>query len=100
MSNELDCPGIPPAPVFGLDPTRVGEALIRLGAASVLMGHDSIFGTAEPYLSNIERVGGSPEAVFVADILRRNMEDVAGRWYGGVDEACRMAATILEMIHG
>jgi hypothetical protein len=62
--------------VLELDPYKVGEALMMIGAMSVQLGHDTITGTIDPYLMGEPREEWSPEHLFVMDLLTKPPADV------------------------
>lgn len=59
-----------------LDPYKVGEALMMIGATSVQLGHDTITGIFDPYLMGRPREEWSPEQVFVLDLLTKDPAEV------------------------
>ena len=69
------------APVFSLDPEKIGNALLRLGAISSQLGHEAVKSTLQPYCSHPNQL--SPESRFVYDIITQSTPVIAERWYGG-----------------
>ena len=76
-------------PVFRLDPFKLGEILIQLGATSHNLGHSTPFSTVRSYW-NREHLA-SLEQQFVYDLLTQRREDIVARWYGNELDASLMA---------
>lgn len=75
--------------ITGLDAQAVGQILINLGAAAALAGHERPRSTVKDYCRVNET--SSEEMRFVRDMFSRKTVEIAGRWYGGRDEAARLA---------
>lgn len=86
-----------PAPVFDLDPAKLGEMLVRLGAISCQAGHRTVHGTITPYLKHPKVL--SPEARFLVDLLSKPVSRVVEQWYGGADNARRFEGALLPRRH-
>jgi hypothetical protein len=85
-------------PVFRLDPFRLGEVLIQLGAISSNLGHSDPFETVRSYW---HREGMETlEQRFVYDVLTQPNDVITERWYGGQLDARRMALAINLMATG
>jgi hypothetical protein len=93
-SNTVASLTIAHAPVFDLDPAKVGNVLLRLGAISCNLDHTTIRGTVTPYCQHPDEL--SPEARFVVDMLSgRPVSQLVDRWYGGERNAQRIGARLL-----
>lgn len=68
-------------PVFRLDPLKLGDMLMQLGALSHRLGHASPRETVKSYWSR-EHLD-SLEQQFIYDMIAGRSEDMAERWYGG-----------------
>jgi len=75
--------------IVNLDPEAVGQILINLGAAAALAGHEEPYSTVSDYCRVNE--ASSDELRFVRDMFSRKTAEIANRWYGGRDEAARLA---------
>lgn len=83
------------AAIFDLDPTALGEMVIRLGALSAALGHASVKSSAKDYV----RLGPqqSAELHFLRDLFVKKPEDYVERWYGSMTEAGVFAGTGLAL---
>jgi len=63
-------------PLAELDPAKVGYALMRIGCTSVQLGHQSIYGTVDPYLLSAPNGAYDAETQFVIDLLHKDPADV------------------------
>ena len=75
-------------PATHLDPKRIGEILLRAIPASAAAGHEYPRGTLEDYCRHLQ---GEAEMEFVIGMLSKSTPELAKRWYGGVDNASRIA---------
>jgi len=82
LVNPKTCPET----AFDLNPQRIGQILLRVVPASAAMGHSTPRSTMQNYSP---RTG--PEMEFVRDMLTLPTDELAERWYGGVDSASRLA---------
>lgn len=82
------------APVFDLDPAKLGEMVLRLGALAQALGHKRVSGTVTPYLRHPETL--SAEGRFIADLFGRPVSEIVSRWYGGPDEAAHLVSATME----
>lgn len=89
IQSDDDTLDVTAAPVFGLDPEKVGNALLRLGAISAQLGHAEVKSTLRPYCSHPDAL--SPETQFVYDIITQPTSVIAERWYCGELGACVIA---------
>lgn len=79
---------IDPAPVFSLDPAKVGAQLILVPAQMAMLGHASPQSTLR-YGSD-DTAG--PEAEFVRDMFVLPPNEVIEKWYGSRLNAARLTA--------
>lgn len=73
-------------PAADLDPKRVGEILLRVLPASAALGHQFPAGLKDYCHPRDE------EMRFVIDMLSLPTPELAERWYGGVNNASRVAS--------
>lgn len=85
-------------PVFHLNPFKLGEVLIQLGAISSNLGHSTPFETVRSYWDRDALE--SLEQQFVYDMLTQPRETIAERWYGSEFDASVMALAINLMATG
>lgn len=88
MSNDS-------APILDLDPAKLGEIVIRLGAASAMAHHSTVRSTVRDYLSP-----NCPELEYVRDLFMKKTPEIADRWYGGEFEAVCLATSTLGTRYG
>ena len=86
MSDPAD------AAVLTLDAEKLGSTLVRLGVITHALGHQTVHGTLQPYLTHPDLT--SPEAQFIVDLLTQPAEKFIDRWYGGQSGAIAMTDCI------
>lgn len=75
--------------IEGLDPARVGEALMRLPAAAAMLRHANLQ-SALGYVAE-----GDPEQEYVRDVLTLTVKEVITKWHGGQLAATGMATSLV-----
>src|ERR1035441_2704654 len=85
--NSAIKPGYCPATY--LDPKRIGEILLRVIPASAAARHAWARGTLEGYCRPLPR---DPEIDLATGMLSKGTPELAERWYGGTDNASRIAS--------
>lgn len=74
------------APVFDLDLEKLGAIIRMLPAISVRVGHNSTRATLGYGAPT------TPESEFIRDVLSLKTSEIVEKWYGGYENAGRLAA--------
>lgn len=80
-------------PVLQLDMRRIGESLVQLVAASVMLGHAEVRNT----LSYWHAEDGTP-AAFVGDVLKLGNDALTARWFKGREGAMALAGLLASAV--
>ena len=85
---------VEPAPVFDLDLERIGAVLRMIPAVSARVGHKSARATLGYGAAT------TPESEFVRDLYSLTTPEMIEKWYGGYDNAARLAGSAAEDVAG
>ncbi len=83
-------------PALDLDPARIGQIILMLVPASASARHRQPAETLRDYVSP----RGDRELEFIRDLFTKPTEELAERWYCGMDWATTLADYGREMMWG